>query len=409
MRTDALILGGELSGLVAAQRLLDRGKSVRLISAGGGALHYGPGGLHLLGYESNSGEAMIEDPYEAMGALDQQHPLQRLGEARVRAAMTGFLQLSRDLGLSFRSNGRNRLTVSLAGQPVPVFAASAYQATFDDLEGRTVAVSCFAGHKDFPAGVMVSELRRRQIDAHLLRLEDPCDGPSSLRLAQFFESHGNPARFFRSIIGRLPEQCACVLFPAVLGLDRHGEVMAAAEQAFGVPCREVPTLPPSIPGLRLNHRLTRQLQSAGALLHLGARAVSAPASNGRCTAVTDESGRRFEAEIFVVATGGVLMGGLGVDSRGQVSEPVLGLDVAHNRPLEAQGPEACLDALHEAGVETDDRLRPVARGGSAYQNLFVTGRTLAHWNPAKESSDEGVSIATGWAAAEEACHYLEGS
>ena len=103
------------------------------------------------------------------------------------------------------------------------------------------------------------------------------------------------------------------------------------------------------------------------------------------------------------------MGGLGVDSRGQVSEPVLGLDVAHNRPLEAQGPEACLDALHEAGVETDDRLRPVARGGSAYQNLFVTGRTLAHWNPAKESSDEGVSIATGWAAAEEACHYLEGS
>ena len=117
MRTDALILGGELSGLVAAQRLLDRGKSVRLIAAGGGALHYGPGGLRLMGYEANAGESMIEDPYEAIDALDRRHPLRRLGKSRVRAAMTGFLELSRDIGLSFRSNGRNRQTVSLAGQP----------------------------------------------------------------------------------------------------------------------------------------------------------------------------------------------------------------------------------------------------------------------------------------------------
>ncbi len=407
MRTDALILGSELSGLVAAQRLLDRGRSVRLLASGGGALHYGPGGLHLLGYVSNAGEVVVEDPYQAMGALDRRHPLQRLGETRVRAAMTGFLQLSRELGLSFRSTGRNSLTVSLAGRPMPAFAVGAYQATFEDLAGGTVAVFCFAGHKDFPAGVMVSELRRRQIEAHLLRLEDPCDGPSSLRLAKFFDSLGNSVEYFQSIVERLPERCACVLFPAVLGLDHHDEVMAAAELALGVPCREVPTLPPSIPGLRLNQRLTRRLQSTGALLHLGARAVSVPASNGRCEAVTDESGRRFEAEIFVVATGGVLMGGLEVDSWGKISEPFLGLEVVRNRLLEAQGPEACLDSLHEAGVETDDRLRPVARDGLVYENVFVTGRTLAHWNPAKESSDEGVSIATGWAAAEEACHYME--
>ena len=409
MKTDALILGSELSGLVAALRLLDRGKSVRLIAAGGGALHYGIGGLRLLGYASNAGETAIEDPYEAMAALDQRHPLQRLGEARVRAAMTGFLELSRELGLAFRSNGRNRPSVSLAGQPVPVLAAGAYQAAFEDLEGRTVAVFGFEGHKDFPAGVMISELRRRQIEAHLLRLESPCDGPTSLRLAQFFDLLGNPVDYFRSIIERLPDRCACVLFPAVLGLDRHSAVMAAAEEALGLPCREVPTLPPSIPGMRLNQRLTRRLQSAGALLHPGARAVCSPTGNGRCIAVTDEGGRRFEAEIFVVATGGVLMGGLEVDSRGQISEPFLGLDVVHSQPLETRAPEACLDALHEAGVETDDRLRPVARGGRVTENLFVTGRTLAHWNPAKEASDEGVSIATGWAAAEEACHYMEGS
>lgn len=408
MRTDALVLGSELSGLIAAQRLLDRGKSVRLLASGGGALHYGSGGLHLLGYASDSGEAAVEDPYAALGVLDQRHPLQRLGEARVRAAVAGFLKLGEELGLSLRSSGRNRFIVSLAGQPVPTFASGAFQATFEELEGRTVAVFCFAGHKDFPAGVMVSEMRRRQIEAHLLRLDDPCKGPSSLRLARFFDSLRDPAAYFQSLLGRLPERCACVLFPAVMGLERHDEIMAAAERSLGLPCREVPTLPPSIPGLRLNSRLTRRLQSAGALLHPGARAVSVPANNGRCTAVTDQHGRRFEAEVFVVATGGILMGGLEVDSRGEVHEPFFGLDVADGGPLKAEGPVACLDALHEAGVETDDRLRPLNGDTLVYENLFVTGRTLAHWNPAKESSDEGVSIATGWAAAEEACHYMEG-
>jgi glycerol-3-phosphate dehydrogenase subunit B len=408
MKTDALILGCELDGLVAALRLLKQGRSVRIIAAGGGSLHYAPDGLHLLGYEPGTGEAVVRDPYEAVDALDERHPLRLLGKARVRAAMRDFFDLSKDLGFEFRSNGRNMLAVSSAGQAVPVFAASLYQALFVDLEGRTVAVLCFEGHRDFPSGVTVTELRRRQIDAHLLRIEDPCGSPDSMRLASYFDSHGDPRAYFRSLRDRLPEDCTCALFPAVLGLDRHGEIMAAAEQALGLPCREIPTLPPSIPGMRLNRRLTMRVQKHGALLHLGAKAIGALARNGRCEAVLDESGRRFEAETFVIATGGVLMGGLEIDSHGLARDPLFGLEVAQSHPLEADNPEQALDALHEAGIETDGRLRPLAGGELAYENVFVTGRTLGHWNPPKESSVEGVAIASGWAAAQEACAYMEG-
>lgn len=408
MKTDALILGCELDGLVTALRLLERGKSVRLIAAGGGSLHYAPDGLHLLGYEPSAGEAVVQDPYEAVGGLDERHPFRLLGEARVRAAVDGYLDWSRELGLELRSNGTNMQAVSLAGQAVPVFAASLYQAIFADLEGGPVGVFCFDGHRDFPSGVTIAELRRRQVDAHPLRLDDPCGSLDSMRLASFFDAHGDPGAYFRSIRDRLPEHCSCALFPAVLGLDRHGEIMAATEQALGLPCREVPTLPPSIPGMRLSRCLTKRIQKQGALLHLGAQSTGAPASNGRCEAVLDETGRRFEAETFVIATGGVLMGGLEVDSYGLAHESVFGLEVSQSRPLDADNPEEVLDALHEAGVETDDRLRPLVGGQLAYENLFVTGRTLGHWNPPKESSVEGVAIATGWAAAEEACAYMEG-
>jgi anaerobic glycerol-3-phosphate dehydrogenase len=41
------------------------------------------------------------------------------------------------------------------------------------------------------------------------------------------------------------------------------------------------------------------------------------------------------------------------------------------------------------------------------RNLFVTGRTLAHWHPAEEISAEGVSIVTGCMAAEFAHAGLE--
>jgi anaerobic glycerol-3-phosphate dehydrogenase len=63
--------------------------------------------------------------------------------------------------------------------------------------------------------------------------------------------------------------------------------------------------------------------------------------------------------------------------------------------------------LHIAGVETDNALRPQSSGSGICHNVFVTGRTLAHWNPAAECSAEGVSVATGWVAAENAHGYLQ--
>jgi glycerol-3-phosphate dehydrogenase subunit B len=161
---------------------------------------------------------------------------------------------------------------------------------------------------------------------------------------------------------------------------------------------EIPTLPPSVPGLRLYRQLTSALTAAGVSIHPSVRHLRASFLNGSCRFLSDGNGEQYRAEKFVLANGGVLMGGLEVDSRGHIHEPVFDLDVHQTRPLDITDWRAFPDALHRAGVDVDDLLRPV-RNGRAVENVHAAGLILAHWNPIEERSHEGVAIATASAAA----------
>ena len=216
-----------------------------------------------------------------------------------------------------------------------------------------------------------------------------------------------PGRYFEYLRKEIPEQAQAVLFPAVMGLKNFQSVLSTAERAIGLPCFEIPTLPLSVPGMRLERGFRDRLKEAGVVLQTSVYPATCSIGADDQITVTDCSGRNHQATVVVLSSGGVLMGGLDVDSRGMVHETAFGLDVYQTAPLTAAGANEVLDALHHAGVETDCALRPKMNKNDYFKNLFVTGRTLAHWNPATEGSADGVCIATGWAAAENALNYLE--
>jgi glycerol-3-phosphate dehydrogenase subunit B len=105
----------------------------------------------------------------------------------------------------------------------------------------------------------------------------------------------------------------------------------------------------------------------------------------------------------VLATGGFAAGGLELDSRWRAREVALGLPVA-------RVPEPGADRfrpgyfddhpLARAGVAVDRKLRPIAKNGERLENVLVAGATLAGALPWKEKSGDGVSLATGFRAAE---------
>ena len=164
-----------------------------------------------------------------------------------------------------------------------------------------------------------------------------------------------------------------VAFPAVLGIDEPRAVWRELEERLARPVFEVPTLPPSVPGMRVFGLLRSRLRQAGGRVILNAVVHGAERSGGRVTAVRARIGLRdvdHGCDWFVLATGGFASGGLALDSRWRAREVALGLPVSGVPADERFLPDYFADhPMGSAGVAVDRELRP-----EGLENVHVAGR-----------------------------------
>jgi glycerol-3-phosphate dehydrogenase subunit B len=197
-----------------------------------------------------------------------------------------------------------------------------------------------------------------------------------------------------------------VALPAVLGLADPHAVWSEMQDRLGRPVFEVPTLPPSVPGMRVYATLRERLRRAGGRVILNNMINGFDHAGGRLTAVRARVGLRdavHGADWVVLATGGFATGGVVLDSDWKARETALGLPVAG---VPAPGGErfrpGYFDAqpMARAGVAVDAEQRPVgADGEPLWPNVLVAGATLAGAEPWREKSGDGLSLATGHRAA----------
>lgn len=408
MKSDVIVLGAELDGLLAAARLVQQGLSVQMLCTGAGGLHYAPAGLHVLGYHAGENKDVISDPLSAISALSPQHPYRKIGLGAVAGALRWYSELSSEIGLPAKFHEENTLALTPAGLGLPILGATPHLATLEACEEKTVTVVCFQGMRDFPVELTCAGLSKTSRTANAVEAALPGKLAENVALAKSFDTLADLSGYFAALGQLIPAGTDMVFFPAVMGLRRSVEIMSTAEDVLGLPCFEISTLPTSVPGLRLELALREHLHAKGVDCIANFEPNSAFATS-KGVILTDAYERRYEADVAILATGGVLMGGLEVQSNGRVRERLFGLDVVQTGPLSVAAVDLTLDALHKAGVETNEMLNPIDEAGQVTPTLFVTGQTLAHSNPAAESSADGVSITTGWAAAEQAQAYLKGT
>ncbi len=280
--------------------------------------------------------------------------------------------------------------------------------------GRFVFVGLRA-LKDFYPAYLADNLGQAKlpsgasVEARGVQLSDPGPEPdvNPLGYARLFE---DPA-FRRAVANELRPHLQpgeAVGFPSVLGLDRHQTVRQELSEQLERPVFEVPSLPPSVPGIRLFRALQSAFRRAGGRLVLGPRAIGAERDgDGRMTTLVVQGAASrttgYDARWFVLASGGFAAGAIELDSFGEVRETVLGLPVGGVPAAdEPRFLPAYLDdhPMARAGLVVDERLRPLdADGRPAFANLFAAGAVLGGAEPWREQSGNGLALATGFAAA----------
>jgi glycerol-3-phosphate dehydrogenase subunit B len=194
--------------------------------------------------------------------------------------------------------------------------------------------------------------------------------------------------------------------PAILGIHHSLEVQADLEALMGVRIFEIPTLPPSVPGLRLKEMFEKALPEKGVRQYLQQRVTAVQPEPGNGFLLDIAGGiaqeQKLRSKGILLATGRFFGKGLSAD-RKQIRESLFDLPVfqpvsrSNWYKMDFLDPEG--HPIHQAGLEIDENFRPLnASGVPAYLNLFAAGSILAHQDWIRQKCGSGLAIATAYGA-----------
>lgn len=409
------IIGAGLAGLMAGWQAAKSGKKVKVIAKGWGATHWLSGCVDVVGYYPVDSDTAVPNPETAVNQLitDQpQHPYALAGADTLTAALDDLKALCAEAGYPLHGSlNRNWLLPSGVGTFRPTCLAPETMIAGDLSHDTPMLIVGLKQLMDFFPNVIADNLSQQGIPATHTTLDLPALRERNFNVPMGIATMMEQPKLRSELVAQLKPLVGTaerIGFPAVLGVDKAIEVKEDLENRLGRPVFEIPSLTPSIPGIRLHRILTNAIAQAGGNVFAGMEAIGAKSDEGRITAVYTETAARphpHRAQTYVLATGGILGGGITTNSVGDVKEVIFDLPVTapdkqydwfHQDFLDKRG-----HPIYRSGLTVNDGFQPV-NGGDApvYANLYAAGTTLAHCEVIRERSFEGVALATGYAVAQ---------
>lgn len=403
---DLLVIGAGLTGLSAAIHAAQAGLSVRVITKGLSALHWAAGSIDLLGYLPD--DIPVDAPFASLDQLPAPHPLRQVEATTLRqtfADLQGWLAAQ---GLVYVGGieGRNLWLPSAVGAKRPTYLTPIAQAAARLDDPAPLLIVGFDRMRDFYPTLLADNLNRQGYPAraHTLPLSLLTDrhDANNVHLAEAIE---HPAHLdaLANALRQVVASGERVAFPAILGLSQHDNVIAQLSSILAAPIAEIPTLPPSVPGLRQHRALVRTLEQLGGRVESNMAAIEFGTESSNIAWVASATSARplrHRAHAYLLATGGFLGGGFNSDHSGRSWETVFNLpltlptDRGHwFRPefLDRAG-----HPIFQGGVQVNQAWQPVdAQGNVIYGNLWAAGNLLAHADAIRTRSREAVALASG--------------
>jgi glycerol-3-phosphate dehydrogenase len=408
---DVLVIGAGLAGLTAAWQASQRGKKVRVISKGWGALYWHTGCIDLLGYQPPEREKPVTSPIESLERLMKEnphHPYALAGLPRIEAGLEGFKSLCSQFNYPMSGSlERNWLLPTSLGTFRPTCLAPETMIAGDQrLPGKRLIVG-FKQFPDFYPNLIADNLKIQGIQATGITLDLPSLRKSRFATGRVLAALFETSEFRVELVEALKNKIGSVQrigFPAVLGLGNPLAVLHELQAELDRPLFEIPTLPPSIGGMRLHSILVSAIENAHGRVYDGMEALSADVQDKNVKLVWTEAAARRKpnhAQSFILATGGILGGGLRGEYEGLVREVVFDLPITNQASRDNWFQRQFLSptghAIYQAGVLVDSEFHPIDRAGqSIYNNLYAAGATLSFYDAIRERSVDGTALITGF-------------
>ncbi len=405
--TEVLIIGAGLTGLFASILAADRGASVTLVAQGRGGLALSHGCIDIWGRKT---------PSRALVRLRKSHPYHLANVRSLQAALEILLELTREAEYPLSGSlGRNLQLPTATGAVHPTSYAPVPLAQGDLSNETSITFAKLEYFRDFYPHMAAANLRRAGIAVEGV-IELPIPNSPLQRdayatdIARLFDDsiwRRETARLWKPRLAGIRR----LGLPAVLGLRQPMQALNDMQELLGVSLFEIPTLPPSVPGLRLERILRQKALHVGVVFVEGSQAVGQIAKRAKrrqvSGAILQTAGgpRECKADVVLLATGGVLHGGLISRQDGRFQESVFDLPVSHNQNRAKWTTVLPLDAQPYSvyGLTVSDRMQPLSVDGKPiFDNLFAAGGLLAGADRGMEGSRQGIDLATAYRAIEAA-------
>lgn len=273
MKFDVIIIGSGLAGLTAGIRLAEAGKSCAIISNGQSALHFSSGSLDLLTHLPDG--TSVTHPKKALATLAElapKHPYSRMGEIQVSTLIEqAQALLASTNGLEYQGSGdENHYRITPVGHSrmswmspkrVPIHGID------KALPWKKLAVVGIEGFLDFQPQFASNTLNEQGVEAipyhiHLPLLDRLRDNPSEFRavnIARYLDKPENTQALADELKKHVDDSVEAIILPACIGLDAE-EPVTLLQQLVGKAICLLPTLPPSLLGIRLHQALKLRFQ-----------------------------------------------------------------------------------------------------------------------------------------------------
>ncbi len=413
VRCDLAVIGAGMAGMASALFALNRGVSIAQVGTTGESL-FASGLLDLLGVHPVEKKKVWKNPWKGIERLvrdNPKHPYAFLDKSEISSAfkeLTAFLQ---SVGIDYRYRpDANLELLTPAGTVKPTYAVP--QTMWAGVKALETTSHCllvdFRGFNEFSAVQIASTVGRRWPGIRTIRIPFPgVSGATKLypeRMALALQAPRNREHLVRSLQSHL-KNAEVIGIPAVMGISNVQTVHSSLEEMIGASLFEIPTLPVSIPGIRLRDAFLQGLLRTGNRSFFQGEVVEAKreADGDFLLAVKEAHAHtRIRSKGVILATGRFLGKGLSAN-RNRIRETVFNLPVCQPSSREKWHRKEFLDPrghpIHRAGLEVDPSLRPLDRAGNpVFKTLYAAGSILAYQDWIRMKCGSGLAIGTAYKA-----------